>query len=232
MQDIRIVVPDSAACIFRLLNSPPCVVEYVARAIVALYDKANGREAQPLPPAPAEAAIPWAIVSDDVERQIEYALKERAAKSLGGSRSPKDSKGLHKTPQESLGVFKTPQDSASIRSGKVRKGKVSQDEITTQGGGTPRARGAHRCPLLGDFNDSTFFDPRNDPVQIAVEITGDGAPVHRKAFGALLKAVGDKPFRSLLNTYWHELNAGEVPEDITAALKARLRALEHAEAGD
>ena len=222
MNDIRIVVPESAATLFRLLKTPCHVVEYLTRAIVSKYDRANGRDALPIPPPSPEAALPWAIVEQEVDRQIEYAVDTKKRLSDGGRKGKPSSTSLNQAEPSSTGLNQA-EPSKTIRLGKVRKGKERKDEINPQG--TSRAH-ARTSPSLGDFSDSTFFDPSIDPVEIALELANTDAPADRNAFGALLRAIGDKPFRDALCGYWHELNAGEVPRDFVAALKARLRNIE------
>lgn len=221
MNDIRIVLPESAATLFRLLKTPCHVVEYLTRAIVSKYDRANGRDALPIPPPSPEAALPWAIVEQDVDRQIEYAVDSRKRMADGGRKGGQASPSLVKPP---LATLSHPKPGQAIRLGKERKGKESKDEINPQG--TSSRAHARTSPSLGDFSDSTFFDPSIDPVEIALELANSDAPADRNAFGALLKAIGGDAFRNALCGYWHELNAGEVPRDFVAALKARLRNIE------
>jgi general stress protein YciG len=223
VNDIRIVLPESAATLFRLLKTPCHVVEYLTRAIVSKYDRANGRDDLPIPPPSPEAALPWAIVEQDVDRQIEYAADSRKRMADGGRKGGQASLSLAKPPLAPLSHPKPPQ---AIRLGKERKGKERLDEVKTKGGGTSPRATARPTPSLGNFSDGTFYDPSLDPVDIAIELTNTDDPADRRAYGALLKSIGGDAFRDALNTYWHELNAGEVPRDFVAALKARLRNIE------
>lgn len=225
MNDIRIVLPESAATLFRLLKTPCHVVEYLARAIVSKYDRANGRDALPIPPPSPEAALPWAIVEQEVDRQIEYAVDTKKRLSDGGRKGKPSSTSFNLVQPSSTGLNPA-EPSKTIRLGKERKGKERLDEIKTKGGGTSPRANARPSPSLGDFSDGTFYDPSLDPVDIAIELTNTDDPADRRAYGALLKSIGGDAFRDALNTYWHELNAGEVPRDFVAALVARLRNIE------
>ena len=129
MNDIRIVLPESAATLFRLLKTPCHVVEYLTRAIVSKYDRANGRNALPIPPPSPEAALPWAIVEGDVDRQLGYYLDQREKMAEGGRKGKAPSSPLK--PLEPPSSPLKPLEGSSTLKGKV-KGKVNQKEIQTQ----------------------------------------------------------------------------------------------------
>lgn len=244
MNDIRIVVPDSAATLFRLPRTPGRVVEYVSRAIVHKYDKANERDdTAPLPPPPDDAALPWAIVEEDVDRQIEYAIEGKRRMAEGGKKgnpyaaAPKVAKAPQSTskhPEAPLTTFDHPEGGQSIRSGKVRSDKVRSGQISSDNPTEDLPTRAHARPSssIGELSDSTFFDPSIDPVDLAVALVGKDAPADRRAYGAILKSIGAKEFRDILDTYWHEIKAGEVPDNLVAALLVRLRQAEKARKED
>ncbi len=86
-----------------------------------------------------------------------------------------------------------------------------------------RNRDGHETPIRVDYG--TIFSDA-DPVILALSLTGTDRRDDRRAFGALLKAVGDKRFRDTLATLYGEMRSGEVPDNPVGALIAKLRAIE------
>lgn len=69
-----------------------------------------------------------------------------------------------------------------------------------------------------------IFDPRNDPVAMAVELCQESRPRMAAAGYARQRArIGDDAFRAVLATFWGEIRAGEEPRNRGAAFSARLK---------
>lgn len=75
----------------------------------------------------------------------------------------------------------------------------------------------------GEGGAGPFFDPRHDPVVIAIALTGDAKS--RARWTQLAKGLPEDAVRQELFAFYREMRSGEIPRNRGATLNARLTRL-------
>jgi len=168
----------------------------------------NPDENQPTTQTVSQTEASRARVSETEKRKQEIGNINPDTDGIGGC-------GGGKRPATSL----TGGEHPSGKSGSGDKSHSSSDSAD----GPPYDWKQDKGDLVQIRGTHTFYEQHHSAVDLALTITGERTEYAKRTYTKLHRETGDKAFRTCLEVFFADMQAGELPDNPGAALVARIK---------